>query len=160
MIRLTDIEIERLLTERKILPANYRELLQLTPKRGHREQNLNIDGTAGSAFRLILRQSLANPLDFSVILGYRGLPRLFLLRRYDGKSHFHTNRLERQRFYDFHIHIATQRYQEAGLEEDGFAQPSDSFTDFHSALRCLLTDCHFEWPQDPQGTLFSEFGTL
>ena len=32
MIRLTDVEIERLLTERKILPGNYRELLQLTPK--------------------------------------------------------------------------------------------------------------------------------
>ena len=106
MIRLTEPEITRLVTERKILPANYRELLQLTPKHGHREQNIDILGEAGGEFRLILRQSLSNPLAFSVILGYKGLPRLFHLRRYNGKAHQHTNKLERQTFYDFMISIS------------------------------------------------------
>jgi len=60
MIRLTESEIARLVAERKILPANYRERLQLSPKRGHREQNIDIHGEAGEDFRLILHQSLSN----------------------------------------------------------------------------------------------------
>src|SRR5262245_6628490 len=99
MIRLSEHEIACLVAERKVLHVNYRALLQLSPKRGHREQNMDILGEAGGDFRLILRQSLSNPLAFSVILSYKGLPRLFHLRRYNGKAHPHTNKLERQTFY-------------------------------------------------------------
>ena len=46
-----------------------------------------------------------NPLDFSVILAW--LPpqssTTFRLCRYNGKSHEHTNALEGNRFYDFHV---------------------------------------------------------
>ena len=154
MIRLTEPEIARLVAERKILPANYREFLQLSPKRGHREQNIDVLGEAGGDFRLILRQSLSNHLAFSVIFGYKGLPRLFHLRRYNGKAHLHTNKLERQTFYDFHIHIATERYQEAGFAEDAFAEQSNRFVDIHSAIQCLILDCGFELPPQDQGTLF------
>ncbi len=157
-VQLGDAEIVRLLAERKILPVDYRERIQMRPKRGHRERELDVTGDEGSECRIVLRQSLFNPLDFSVILAYRppNTNQLFRLRRYNGKSHEHTNTLEGQTFYDFHIHTATERYQESGLREDVFAEVTDRFADFHGAIRCLLEDCNFNIPQDPQGKLFKE----
>ena len=106
------------------------------PKRGHLERHMDIAGVATSQFRLIFRQSRENPLDFSIILAVR-VPqssRLFRLRRYNGKSHEHTNHIEGVTFYDFHIHFATERYQETGAREDTFAEPTDRYSDIEGAL--------------------------
>ena len=112
----------------------------------------------GNEFRLVLRQSSLNPLDFSLILAVcpKDTNQVFRLRRYNGKSHEHTNHIEANTFYDFHIHTATERYQELGTREDAYAEPTNRFSDFHSALRCVLADCRFEVPEDPQRTLFEE----
>jgi hypothetical protein len=150
--QLTDAKIASLLAERKALPTNFRLLLQPKAKRGHREHEMSIKGSAGSRFRLLIRQSLLNPLDFSVILGY--LPEkvtgLFRLRRYNGKSHEHTNKIEGSKFYDFHIHTATERYQERGMDEDGFAEPTGRFSDLNGAIDCMVADCGFDLPNEPQ----------
>ena len=94
--QLDDAEIDALIGEAKILPSNYRGLIQTKAKSGHKERELDIVGEAGNEFRLIFRQSNFNSLDFSVILAY--LPpkssQLFRLRRFNGKSHSHTNVLE------------------------------------------------------------------
>jgi hypothetical protein len=110
-------------------------------------------------YRLILRQSNFNTLDFSVILTVcpPDLNQLFRLRRYNGKSHEHTNQIEENTFYDFHIHHATERYQENGSREDAFAEITDRYADFHTALRCMLKDCGFEMSQDAQLRLFEDF---
>lgn len=136
------------MAEEKVLPADYRSRLQLRPKRGHKERDLTIVTPSGREFRLIPRESGINPLAFSVILAYRplGTSRLFRLRRYDGRGHEHTNLLERNRFYDFHTHLATARYQDADLPEDGYAEPTDRFADFQGAVDCLLRDCGFALP--------------
>ena len=158
-IRLSEAEISRLLAERKPLPPDYRERIQTKPKHGHKERELDVIGTDGSEFRLIFRQSEFNPLDFSVILAYRPpkTNQLFRLRRYNGKSHEHTNTLDGQTFYDFHVHKATERYQdESGLREDSYAEPAKSFADFHGAIRAMLGDCGFNVPPNTQGTLFEE----
>jgi hypothetical protein len=86
-IKLTDAEIARLVAEQKPLPNDYQSRLQIRPKRGHKERELEVQGAAGSEFLLILRQSDLNPLDFSVILGYRlpGLSTVFRLRRYTAR---------------------------------------------------------------------------
>lgn len=152
---LTDAEIQQLIDERKVLPENYEEHIQLKPKRGHKEAELAVSGADGSSFRLILRQSNFDPLDFSVILGYE-IPKttaLFRLCRYNGKSHWHTNKLESETFFGYHIHRATQRYQESGLTEDGYAKQTDRYADLHKALDCALTDCHFELPPNAQLSL-------
>ena len=83
-------------------------------------------------FRLILRQSSFNPLDFSVILAWIPAQSTspFRLCRYNGKSHEHTNALDSQKFYDFHVHRATERYQQLGLREDSFAEPTSRYQDF------------------------------
>lgn len=153
---LTDSEIQELLYEQKHLPNNYRNKYQLKEKRAHKESELDVTGIHGSEFRIIIRQSKINTLDFSVILGYR-MPqstRIFRLRRYNGKSHFHTNKLEGNGFYDFHIHMATQRYQEGGFREDGYAETTDKYGDVKGAIECLLKDCNFIVPGHEQESLF------
>ncbi|MEW5977707.1 MAG: hypothetical protein AB1898_18085 [Acidobacteriota bacterium] len=156
--RLTDQQITARITENKPLPEDYLARIQTKPKRGHKERELDLRGQKGGEFRLVLRQSLVNSLDFSVILAYQ-IPKtnqIFRLRRYNGRSHEHTNRLEGQTFYDFHIHTATERYQEAGMREDSFAEPTDRFADFQGALDCMLKDCGFVVPQDSQMRIFPE----
>ena len=68
--QLSDSEITVLLAEQKPLTSDYQSRLQLRPKSGHKERELELTGAAGSDFQLIVRQSIFNPLDFSVILGY------------------------------------------------------------------------------------------
>ena len=148
-----------MIQERKPLPDNYRNRIQLRDKRGHKERELDVTGEKGTQFRLILRQSDFNTLDFSIILAVDppDSSQLFRLRRYNGKSHEHTNQIEGDTFYDFHIHYATERYQESGAREDAFAELTDRYADFHTALRCMFEDCGFETPKDTQPSLFGEF---
>ncbi len=157
VVRLQDWEIERLLMERKkVTPNMLQRLAQLRPHGvGHLTQDCEIVGEEGSIFQIILRQNLFNPRDFTVILGYK-LPdtgRVFRLRRYDSKAE-HKNRIERQRFIDFHVHHATARYQAYGFDEDGYAEASDRFNDLHGALQCLFTECGCDLPPDTQIMLF------
>ena len=156
--RYTDSEIQQLLAERKLLPDEYRKKLKPREKRGHREAELSLAGAAGVEFRLIARQNSLNILDFSIILAVcpAGSNQLFRLRRHNGKSHEHTNQIEANTFYDFHIHMATERYQELGMREDAYAEATDRFGDFDSALHCLMEDCGFATPPDPNLRLFGE----
>jgi hypothetical protein len=155
---LSDQDIQLLVNQKKTLPPDYRAKIQARPKRGHKERELDIKGENGSDFRIILRQSIVNPLDFSIILGYRPPQTsiLFRLVRYNGKSHEHTNLIEGSTFYDYHIHKATERYQQIGAREDSYAEPTNRFSDFHQAISCLINDCGFEIPTGTQRSLFEE----
>jgi hypothetical protein len=154
----SDEEIFRMIKTRKLLPKNYRAYVQLREKRGHKEREMDLKGDDGAQYRLIFRQSDFNTLDFSIILALTPSDsnQLFHLRRYNGKSHEHTNQIEDQTFYDFHIHEATKRYQESGSREDAFAKPTKRYADFNGALHCMLEDCGFETPQEAQGQLFED----
>jgi hypothetical protein len=155
-VRFTDAEIAELLAEPKSLPDDYRARLQLRPRSGHQRADLDVQGPSGNRFRILLRQNTRNALDFSAIVVHAPADSnlLFRLRRYNGRSHEHTNRLEGTTFYDFHIHMATERYQDLGAKEDSFAEPSDRFADLRGALACLLEDCAFRAPDAPQLPLF------
>ena len=122
-----DDQIDALVRERKPLPAEWRDRTRMKTKRGHDEQYLDLTGEAGTRFRLILRQSRINGLGFSIILAVLvpQTTQVFRLRRHNGRSHEHTNQIENEMFYDFHIHFATERYQELGAREDGYARPPD-----------------------------------
>ena len=154
----SDAEIASLVAEPKLLPGNWHTQLRARPKRGHDESELVVIGVAQNEFHVILRKSKFNSLDFSAILGVR-VPqsnRIFRLRRYNGKSHEHTNKIEGQTFYDFHIHIATERYQRLGdrePREDAYAGITDRYGDLRGALDCLIADAAFE-PEGPQGSMF------
>lgn len=145
-------EIALLVAERKPIPKDWRTRVRLRAKRGHDESDFNCTGVVGTIFRIILRQSAVNALDFSAILAVR-IPqssRLFRLRRYNGKSHEHTNSIEGDTFYDYHMHLATERYQEIGAHEDAYATVTGRYNDLDGALDCLLQDAGFIVPPDAQ----------
>lgn len=158
-IAFTDEQIESLIQEPKPLPSDYRVHLALREKRGHREQNYTIQGQHENEFQIILRQSSSNPLNFSAILAVTvpGTNRVFLLRRHNSRTHGHSNHLEKSEFaYQCHIHQATARYQEAGSDEESFAESTDRFSDLGGALDCMLKDCGFILPEGDQLGLFEE----
>src|SRR5271167_3951024 len=104
MASLKDLEIERLVKEPKRAVVYRRPLSGMKEKPGHLERDLDLKGTQGDKYRLIIRQNRRNPADFSIILGLirPRSRRLFHLRRYNGNSHAHTNKIEKDSFLDFH----------------------------------------------------------
>lgn len=151
-IILSDNEISELMEEPKPFPDNYQNLFQTKSKKGHKEQELLIPRSDGSQFKVILRQNQINHLDFSLILGYVPLKKttVFRLRRYNGKSHQHSNKIEGETFYSFHIHQATERYQMAGFEEDAYAVSCAEYADVHGAMDCFIKDCAIVLPPENQ----------
>lgn len=143
----TDQEIDMLVSERKPLPTDWHAKVQPRLKRGHKERALAVQGISGNEFHVILRQSSHNPLNFSVILAARvpNSTRLFRLRRCNGKNHRHKNHIEGTTFYDYHIHMATERYQARGSDEDAYAEVTDRYSDFTGALNCMLKDGNFDF---------------
>ncbi len=151
-VTFTDQEIIALMGERKTLPTNWPAQINLRQKLGHKECFIDIAGESGSDFRLILRQNRFIWVDFSIILTHR-IPQsnqLFRLRRCNGKSHPHTNHIEGVSFYDFHIHMATERYQSIGSREDTYAEVTAEYSDFAGALNCMLRDGNFVFPPSSQ----------
>lgn len=141
---LNETEISKLLDEPKQLPQSFRPLGTRKEKRGHYESEVNLTGTEGHTFQIRYRQNVIYPTDFSVILLY--LPKRTniarILRRYNGKSHEHTNKIEKITFYNYHIHTMTERYQrEDGCSEDGYAEETDRYSTAEEALDCLIKDC-------------------
>ena len=146
-VTYSDSEIASLIEEPKPLPRNWRAMLRPRAKRGHEESDLYVTGETGNEFRVILRRSRINPLDFSIVLVVLDTPSgEFRLLRYDGRSHEHTNSIEGDTFYDFHVHRATGRYQATGDREDTYAEATNRYDDFDGALGCLLSDGGFVVP--------------
>ena len=117
---------------------------KMNRKPGHYEATLSVAGFESSTFHVILRQSRVNTSDFSVILAVHvpGVSNRFRLRRYNGNSHEHRNQIEGDSFDDFHIHVATERYQKLGMREDAFAQPTNRYATFEDAFHCLIEDAN------------------
>ena len=61
-----------------------------------------------------------------------------------------TRDIEKEIFYDFHIHTATERYQVLeNKKEDKYAEVTDRYGDFSGALDCLIEDAGFPPPAEP-----------
>jgi hypothetical protein len=146
---ISDQEIAGLLSEAKPLPANWRTRLKMRSKanQAFKQRDLEVKGVKGHTFRLLLRQNALNPLDFSVILVYVDSDKVeYRPIRFQGPHPSqHTNKWEKwKKMADyafrnrFHIHQATERYQVAGLEIDGYAVPTDKFDSFDSAVEGLI----------------------
>ena len=150
-------EIAGLIKERKILSNNKRSKFRKTRHRGNDEYRLNVTGKDGNKFQVIVRMSMFNKLNFSVILGVKVSPpkKFFRLKRYNG-NHEHTNTIEDEKISGFHIHTATERYQVNGVREEDYAELTERYTDVNGALKCLLADANFEDPNALQNTLFEE----
>ncbi len=140
-IKYTDQQIAALINERKILPDDWR--IQL-----NKDSSLYIIGENGNRFRLITNQNEKYPSDFSVILAVID-PKTgtFRIRRYNGMpKRPHNNKIEKQKIYGYHIHCATERYQEIGYDEETYAEETDRYNNLEGALQCLIQDANFELP--------------
>lgn len=146
---LSDEEIESLIRERKPLPQGWESRIQARPKSDCRytQRNWEVKGESGNSFNIIVRQNTINLLDFSIILMFRDKDGdEYRLCRYNGKHPSeHTNRFEKikglpnESFRNvFHIHKATQRYQEEGFDITGYGEPTKEYSSFDSALRVFL----------------------
>jgi hypothetical protein len=151
VIQLSDAEIDALIREAKTTPAGLSPLNKLTERFKHKGRTFEVTSTSGNEFVVIVRQSMLNMMDFSAILGYKmpGFNTIFRLRRYNGK-HPHTNEIERSKLNDFHVHTATERYQQLGARHDSYAEVSSRHWSLSSAIDCLIEDCGFDVPPSNQ----------
>jgi hypothetical protein len=156
---LTNEEIEALINERKPLPEDHGRRLRSVRKSSqqYRQSELEVKGEQGHDFKLSVRVSVQDPLNFSVILIHypTGSADPVILLRYNGRHSAHVNRLEGDRVTGCHIHRATQRYQEEGLNIDGFATETRDYETVDEALNKMKIDAHF---QDPANKKLDDFG--
>ena len=147
----TDEEINELINEPKPLPEEWETDIYIL-------DHMDIKGDKGNQFRITVRTDKENPLDFSVILGviHPFTTLVFRLRRYNGKTNPHTNRIEGNEVAGFHIHEATERYQDRGQKEDAYAVETDRYTDVEGALACLITDANCVVPENTQLNIFED----
>ena len=141
---LTDNEIRDLLEMEKIsLRKIDTNNLRLGPL-GQKRATFDVQGIDGSRFKVKIRQSSKNLFDFSVILSYY-IPetnRFYNLRRYNGSSHRHTNKIEGNVIeYKFHTHVATERYLRRGFRIEGYATETDRYHTIEECLIVFLKDC-------------------
>lgn len=134
MAILTDAEIHQLLSQRKYFPENPRVRPRPKAHAQHEESELSLTTDSQLVFKVRIRKHRFNALKFSIILLYRDQENKTWLRllRCNGK-HEHSNDLEGERFYAFHVHKATQRYMEAGYREDLYAYEAP-YSSFDGAL--------------------------
>ena len=149
-IKYTDQQIAELITERKVLPDDWR--IQL-----NRNNSLYIIGENSNRFRVITNQNEKYPSDFSVILAVID-PKTgttFRICRYNGMpKRPYNNKIEKQKIYGYHIHFATERYQERGYDEETYAEETDRYNNLEGALQCLIQDANFEFPAQLELKLF------
>lgn len=169
---LTDQEITDLIAEPKVVPNNWFSRLEAKDKAHyqHKEKEIDVEGSKGNLFRVIIRVNKLNVLDFSIILTLRERDSNveYNLLRYNGKHPSrHTNKWEKGHGLPnhtfnpaFHIHRATQRYQEGGYKIDGFAETTTKYSDFHSALNQFLLECNFKREDEGQPSLFEGGGII
>jgi hypothetical protein len=162
---LTDSEIAELIGEPKPLPSNWQTRLRPRLKANvqFEQRELDIQTSAGRRFRIVIKKSLLNLFDFSIILMFQDADGSeYRLTRYNGRhSSRHTNKWEKTRDLPnsqfepaFHTHLATERYQQASLKMDGYAEVTDMYNDYPSALEAFLSGCRFEREDPAQKRLF------
>ena len=148
-----------LLMEPKFLPeSGLIPSLKVSGGSAHREWKSEvISGKAGNRFRVVLRQTVQDRDDFSVVLLHLPAERSgeFTLTRYNGNHGQHSNPLEGgQKFTGMHIHRATERYQlRKGAKAEHYAEPTDRYSDLRGALDCMMEDCAFVLPPAAQAQL-------
>jgi len=141
MVIITDTQIDSFIKEKKIISNKFNPTLR--DKSIYHEFVFEVKGERENIFKIIVRQNKINPLDFSVIFGVLINGKLFKLKRYNGNLHEHINKIEKQKIKGFHIHKATQRYQERGFREEGYAEVSKRYVDWRTALNSVLNDNNF-----------------
>ncbi|MBR6204694.1 MAG: hypothetical protein IKQ60_06575 [Candidatus Methanomethylophilaceae archaeon] len=92
-------------------------------------------------FKMIIRQNIDRPDNFSVILVcILSKRRDITILRYNGNHGSHKNRLENETIKGPHIHKLTERYQERTTHPDGYAIPTDEYRTLSEAVGIFMRD--------------------
>jgi hypothetical protein len=138
---LSDEEIARLLALPKVI-CNPRA----REKRQWKSARINYSVLAeGASFEVYVRQNLLVTDAFSCGLIYQHPSgEKVTLMRCNGGYHRHGNPLESVDTIGVccHIHIATQRYMEAGRKPEHYAEPTSLYSDVSGALITLMNKCN------------------
>lgn len=97
---------------------------------------INVRDDFENRFEVFVRVNNEIPGDFSVGVIYRseGYDKGIVLRRYNGNNHSHTNKIEREKIVrKFHIHEATERYQDTGYIAEDYATISTGYSTYQEA---------------------------
>lgn len=133
---LTDNERDEILDSKKT-PINKIVSILLKPKSGtkHREFQAELMDTKKREYRMIIRKNTIDQFDFSIILRYlhRDAKKWRTITRYNG-CHVHVNKLERKKIECFHIHKITEKYQNANFKGEGYAELTEFYSNYDSAL--------------------------
>lgn len=119
-------------------------------KSGHKQVNYNAIAQDGSEYRfqIYMRQNLKVGLNHDYSCGISWLApneEHLTLKRYNGPSHNHVNRLENNKLgFTCHIHTATEKYIKANKKPEGFAEPTKRYKSIDGALHCLVKDCNIK----------------
>lgn len=147
---LTESMINELLKEQKLLPTDYIERLHLKERKdsAHSEASCAMSGVKGHHFRINIRKSNLNPIDFSIILIYEDTKSHtdYILVRYNGDHGSHKNVIEKELIEGCHIHTATERYQSAGLRIDSYAVTTKDYSSYNTAFDRFIKDLNFRLP--------------
>ena len=145
MTVISDTQINMYIQEKKVLPAGFSSSPPLK-QRGRGEQyhfEQEVRGVTGNIYKIIIRVSLVNPSDFSIIFGILLNGALFIIRRYNGDSHIHTNKIEGIEVEGYHIHKASEKYQEKGFRPEGYAEKTVNYSNWRTALDVMLNENNF-----------------
>ena len=164
---LSDIEIQQLLAEPKLLMSNWETRLRLTPKaqEAFSQRTLSLQLSNRHEYSLVLRSNRLSQLDFSIILVFKDIDGSeYILRRHNGAHPSkHTNTYEKRQNLPnaelpvcFHRHLATERYQKAGLKIDGYAEQANDYNDIRTAQDAMIHEAGFTLPQPLQPLLFGD----
>jgi len=142
---LTDKKIEELLNSKKRLtnPQTKKKILE-----GREQVNYTVSSldNLSHKFEVYTRQNTREGMenDFSCGISWIAANgETLTLKRYNGSSHSHPNHLEKTKLgYEFHIHIATEKYIKANRKAEGFAETTDRYSTLNGALHCLINDCN------------------
>jgi len=142
---VTDIKIAELISiHKKVVNSAARS----KTKDGHEQYNYKVKsvGSDDYEFELYTRQNLREGMEDDFSCGISWLApngESFTLRRYNGLSHIHPNRLENEKLeYVCHVHKATEKYIKANLKATGYAEKTESYDTLKGALHCLVHDCN------------------
>ena len=143
----------------KPLPPNWESRLRFVRKSQENveQRELSIPLSNGHEYILFLRRNKLSPLDFSIGLVFKDSDGMeYLLRRHNGAHPSkHTNEYEKRKGLPnaklpvcFHRHIATERYQTAGLRIDGYAERANDYNDLQGAQDAMIHEAGFILPRD------------
>lgn len=148
---ITDREIAELVAVRKEIQSGSSVP---TDKGSHLQKNFEAISEDGHRFSIYTRQSKKIANHFSCgLLWHLPSGEKLTLRRYNGPSHLHVNRLESTDTSNrCHVHMATERYIQALRKPEGYAEPTDRYSILSEAVGCLIADCNitgllYEEPQ-------------